>query len=319
MLKVAVFGVGGWGVNHVRVLRSLYGSLVKDIIVVDINIDRGKYVSKIYGAKFYSSIEEALTVERDIDAAIISTPTPLHYEHAIAALNNGIHVLIEKPMTDTIDKALKVYDEAKSLGLIIAVGFIMRYHPLVDYVTNNIIRNNVLGKIITVNSKRTSLWPNRPWDVGVVKDLAIHDIDLLHYIFREKARQVYANIGSLRHSYYEDYAAMLINYETYSAIFEANWITPYKIRYLSLTGENAVVNVDFVRNELTILREDGILKPKITMQEPLLLEDKDFLEAIISKKEPRATGVDGIRALAVCEAIIRSAKEGKIVEVEYPV
>ncbi|RLG74125.1 MAG: gfo/Idh/MocA family oxidoreductase [Thermoprotei archaeon] len=319
MLKVAVFGVGSWGVNHVRVLRSLYGSLVKDIIVVDINIDRGKYVSKIYGAKFYSSIEEALTVERDIDAAIISTPTPLHYEHAIAALNNGIHVLIEKPMTDTIDKALKVYDEAKSLGLIIAVGFIMRYHPLVDYVTNNIIRNNVLGKIITVNSKRTSLWPNRPWDVGVVKDLAIHDIDLLHYIFREKARQVYANIGSLRHSYYEDYAAMLINYETYSAIFEANWITPYKIRYLSLTGENAVVNVDFVRNELTILREDGILKPKITMQEPLLLEDKDFLEAIISKKEPRATGVDGIRALAVCEAIIRSAKEGKIVEVEYPV
>ena len=292
---------------------------MKDIIVVDINIDRGKYVSKIYGAKFYSSIEEALTVERDIDAAIISTPTPLHYEHAIAALNNGIHVLIEKPMTDTIDKALKVYDEAKSLGLIIAVGFIMRYHPLVDYVTNNIIRNNVLGKIITVNSKRTSLWPNRPWDVGVVKDLAIHDIDLLHYIFREKARQVYANIGSLRHSYYEDYAAMLINYETYSAIFEANWITPYKIRYLSLTGENAVVNVDFVRNELTILREDGILKPKITMQEPLLLEDKDFLEAIISKKEPRATGVDGIRALAVCEAIIRSAKEGKIVEVEYPV
>jgi len=319
MLKVAVFGVGGWGVIHVRVLRSLYGSLVKDIIVVDINIDRGKYVSKIYGAKFYSSIEEALTVERDIDAAIISTPTPLHYEHAIAALNNGIHVLIEKPMTDTIDKALKVYDEAKSLGLIIAVGFIMRYHPLVDYVTNNIIRSNVLGKIITVNSKRTSLWPNRPWDVGVVKDLAIHDIDLLHYIFREKARQVYANIGSLRHSYYEDHAAMLINYETYSAIFEANWITPYKIRYLSLTGENAVVNVDFVRNELTILREDGILKPKITMQEPLLLEDKDFLEAIISKKEPRATGVDGIRALAVCEAIIRSAKEGKIVEVEYPV
>jgi len=318
MLKVAVFGVGGWGINHVRVLRNLYGNLVRDIIVVDVNVERGKFVSKIYGAKFYSSIEKALADEKDLDAVIISTPTPLHYEHAMAALNNGVHVLIEKPMTDTLDKALKVYDEAKSLGLILAVGFIMRYHPLIDYVINNIVPNNVLGKVITVNSKRTSLWPNRPWDVGVVKDLAIHDIDLLHYIFKEKAQQVYANVGSLRHSYYEDYATMLINYETYSAIFEANWITPYKIRYLSLTGEKAVVNLDFVEDELTIFKEDGILKPKIIMREPLLLEDKDFLEAIISKREPKATGIDGIRALAVCEAIIKSAKNGKIVEVNYP-
>lgn len=318
MLKVAVFGVGGWGINHVRVLRTLYGTLVRDIIVVDVNVERGKYVSKIYGAKFYSSVNNVLAREKDLDAVIISTPTPLHYEHALASINSGKHVLVEKPMAGSIDKAIKLYDYAKDSGLILAVGFIMRYHPLINYVVNEIVRNNVLGKILTVNSKRTSLWPNRPWDAGVIKDLAIHDIDLLHYIFNEKAQHVYANAGRLRHSYYEDFASILINYETYSAVFEANWVTPYKIRYLSLTGEKAVINVDFVANELIIFKDDGVFKPKISIKEPLLLEDKDFLESIINKRSPKATGIDGIRALAVCEAVLESAKLKRVVEVKYP-
>lgn len=317
MLNVAVIGVGGWGINHVRVLRSFYGTLVNDLIVVDINEERGRYAARIYGAKYYKNINEAFKRE-SIDAAIISTPTHLHYEHASLALKSGIHVLIEKPMTDTLDKALKLYDLAKNLNLILMVGFIMRYHPLVEYFKNNILKNNILGKVLVANSKRTSWWPNRPWDAGVVKDLAIHDVDLLHYLLKEKAKTILAHVGSLKHSYYEDFATMLISYESYTALFEANWITPYKIRYLSLTGEKAVTNLDFVSNELIVYTENEIVKPRIPFKEPLLLEDNDFLNSIVKGRKPKVSAADGIRALAVCEAALRSAIRRAPMEIEYP-
>ncbi len=315
MLNVMLVGVGGWGSNHARVLGMLKGEIVNELILVDLNVERLKRFAKIYNAKYYTSIDEALKREK-LDAAIIATPTNLHYEHAKKALENGLHVLVEKPLTDTLDKAVKLYDEAKSSNRLVSVGFIMRYHPLVEHLKNNV--REKLGNILAINSKRTSWWPNRPWDAGVVKDLAIHDIDLVRYLFGKDAKIVYGKVGSLRHSYYEDYALFMIDYGEFSGIFESNWITPYKIRYFSVTGDQAVVNIDFVKEELTVLERNRTLKPLVPRKEPLMLEDQDFLTSIVEGRKPKVTIEDGVKALAICEAILKSATLGKPVEVEYP-
>ncbi len=316
MLNVMLVGVGGWGANHARVLGTLKGELVNELVLVDLNIERIRRVARIYNAKYYRSLDEALKKE-ELDAAIIATPTNLHYEHAVKALEHGLHVLVEKPLTDTLDKALKLYDIAKSSGKIVSVGFIMRYHPLVNYLKN--AARKELGKILAINSKRTSWWPNRPWDAGVIKDLSIHDIDLVRYVFSKEARVVYGKIGSLKHSYYEDYALFIIDYGEFSGIFETNWVTPYKIRYLSVTGDQAVVNIDFVSEELIVFKKDQVIKPLIPKLEPLRLEDEDFLKSIIEKRKPRVIIEDGIKALAICESIIKSAYQRRPVEVEYPI
>jgi len=315
MLNVMLVGVGGWGSNHARVLGTLKGDVVNSLVLVDLNVERIKRFAKIYGAKYYTNIDDALRKE-ELDAAIIATPTNLHFEHAKKSLENGLHVLVEKPLTDTLENAIKLYDEAKSSGRLVSVGFIMRYHPLVEYLKGNARRK--LGKILAINSKRTSWWPNRPWDAGVVKDLAIHDIDLARYLFDRDAKVVYGKVGSLRHSYYEDYALFIIDYGEFSGIFESNWITPYKIRYFSVTGDRAVVNIDFVNEELMILEKDQAIKPLVRGEEPLVLEDRDFLMSIVEKRKPKVTIEDGIKALATCEAILKSATLGKPVEVEYP-
>ncbi len=316
MLNVMLVGVGGWGSNHARVLGMLKGDIVNDLVLVDLNVERIKRFAKIYGAKYYTSIDEALRKER-LDVAIIATPTNLHFEHSKKALENGLHVLVEKPLTDTLNKAIKLYDEAKSSNRLVSVGFIMRYHPLVSYLKEKI--RNKLGKVLALNSKRTSWWPNRPWDAGVVKDLAIHDIDLARYLFSRDAKVAYGKVGSLRHSYYEDYALFIIDYGEFSGIFESNWITPHKIRYFSVTGDQAVVNIDFVNEELTVLEKGHVVKPLVPKQEPLMLEDRDFLMSIIEKRKPRVTIEDGIKALATCEAVLKSAVIGKPVEIEYPI
>lgn len=198
------------------------------------------------------------------------------------------------------------------------VGFIMRYHMLTDY-TKKLVKSGDIGKTLTVTSKRTSWWPQRFGDVGVIKDLAIHDIDILHYILNGRVEKVYAQAKRLRHKY-EDYSIILLHFTTGEvAVLEANWLTPYKTRTLNVTGEYGIIHVDYVLDRVEVMKENGIVTPNIKVAEPLLLEDMNFIKAIMGLEEPKVGGVDGIRALAVCEAAIRSSEVGQVVEVEYPI
>ena len=185
-------------------------------------------------------------------------------------------------------------------------------------VKREIIEKNVLGRIITISAKRTSFWPNRPMDVGVIRDLAIHDIDVIYYLTKQNAQYVYGVAGMLKHEY-EDYAVIMIKYDDMTGIIEANWVTPYKIRLLNVTGESASVKLDYLTQEVVVMKEDGVYVPRIPYEEPLMREDRDFLLSIAEKRRPLAPGEEGVAALAVCEAALKSPEKGCIVEVEYPV
>ena len=316
-IGIAVVGVGGWGKNHVRVFRDLKGEgLIDNIVIVDIDEARGKKVARMYGVDYYKSIDDALKRD-DVEGVVISTPTVLHYAHALKAIEHGKHVLVEKPMTATLDEAVRLYDEAKSSGVILMVGFIMRYHVLTDYM-KNLVENGTIGKTLTATSKRTSWWPQRYGDVGVIKDLAIHDIDILHYVLKDKVSQVYAQAKKLKHDY-DDYSIILLHFDNGAfAVVEANWLTPYKTRTINITGDNGIVHVDYVLDRIQILKENEIIIPNVKVVEPLLLEDMNFVRTIMGAEEPKVKGLDGIRALAVCEAALKSSEKGGIVEVEYP-
>lgn len=315
--KIAVVGVGGWGKNHVRVFKALEAKgLIEGVIAVDIDEEKLKYISTTFKVETEKSIEGVVKRE-DVAGVVISTPTPLHYVHAKTCIERGKHVLVEKPITSTLKEALELLELAESNKVLVGVGLLLRHHPAVREVRTK-VKSGLLGRVLTIRGKRTSWWPKREMDVGVVRDLAIHDIDLAHYILGSTTTRVYGRVGSLIHDY-EDYAVILAEYENESTgCFETNWLTPYKTRVLEITGEKGIAIIDFVRDVLTFQLEDSILSPRLPSEEPLMLQDEEFVKAIAKSGVLKATLKEGIKALTVCEAVLESAKKNVVVNVEMP-
>jgi len=320
MPGIAVIGVGGWGQNHARVFSYLKSEeLINTLLLVDINKNRARKIASIFGVEWSLNFDDALKRE-DIDGIVIASPTKLHYEQGLKALEAGKHVLIEKPMTETAKQAKKLVSLAEEQNLIIMVGFLLRYSPAIQF-AKNCYEEGEIGKILSVLGKRTSYWPNRPMDVGVIRDLAIHDIDLIRFITKRDPKYVIARGGALKHDY-EDYASIFLEYgsekedDVIHALLEANWVTPFKIRRMEITGENAVLIIDFLEHSVVILREDGIFRPNLVQIEPLYLEDKNFVLSIDRKDIPLVTGADGVMALKACEAALKSLNSGSIEEID---
>jgi len=308
MVGIGILGVGGWGQNHARVLAELQSEdLIERTIVIDIDEIRAKKISKKFGLEFSTNYEDVLKRE-DIHGIIIATPTPLHYMHTKKALEAGKHVLVEKPVTETSLQAKELKKLSEKNKLIVMAGFLLRYSPAIEKV-KEIVKQNIMGNILTIIAKRTSWWPKRKLDVGVVRDLAIHDIDLIRYLFGLNPRVIFAYGGKIIHDY-EDFVSASILYSDEAsereimAHIEANWVTPFKIRRMEITTEKGLITIDFMMHTIEIMNEDGIRIPKIPYQEPLKLEDINFIEAIKGKVKPKVNINDGILALETCERIL---------------
>ena len=154
--------------------------------------------------------------------------------------------------------------------------------------------------------------------MGVVKDYAIHEIDVMRKIFEDDPLMVYAKVGSLRHTKIEDYAQLMLTFKhKKTAFIEANWLTPEKIRNLTLTGSEAILSLDYLTQEITIENLDRSLKPRYEWKEPLKMELQHFAESILKGMEPEVTGVDGLKALIIAEAAIRSSEKGSSVKLKF--
>ncbi len=317
--KLAVVGVGGWGINHVRVATTLKAlGYVNDVVIMDIDENRAKYVSKIYGTKYTTNFEDILRDE-EIEYVIVASPTPLHYDQAKRILEAGKNVLVEKPMTENSRQALDLVDKAKRNNRLLMTGFLLRYSPAVEYMKNNYVsRRDTLGDILLIYSKRVNPWPIRSGDVGVIRDLAIHDIDLTMYIFESSPSKVYAS-GKKFNAPYEVISVVHVDYVSkygsYSLVVEASWITPYKFRRLEITATKAIIFLDLINHTIEIYSDSGILKPKIERKEPLFEQDKNFVLASQGKEKPIVTGVDGYRALLVCDKALEAMEKGMILEI----
>jgi UDP-N-acetylglucosamine 3-dehydrogenase len=312
-LRVAVVGTGFWGRNHARVFKELKETEL--LAVCDINAEKAKNVAKQYGVKAYTNPGKMLQ-RKDIDAVSICTWSIKLAEEALKALKSGKHVLVEKPMATRVKQAEKLVETAELEGLHLTVGFLMRFIPGIQHMKKAIERKTI-GNLVCATAKRVSEWPERIGDVGVVKDTAIHDIDIVRYLFNEEPIAVYAKTGSMKYKKFEDYAQIMLTFErARSAFIESNWLTPYKTRTLVVTGSQAIMKLDYISQELTIEDAKETMAPRYSWQEPLKLELQHFANCILKKEKPLITGMDGLKALQIAEATLKSSATGKVIRIK---
>ncbi len=312
-LGVAVIGTGFWGRNHARNFKEIDETEL--LAVCDINPERAKAVAEQFDVDAYTDSRKLLK-RRDIEAVAICTwSTKLAFE-ALKALKAGKHVLLEKPMARTTREAKKILELARTKERILMVGFLMRFIPGVQRIREAVNKQEI-GSIVCATARRVSQWPERIGDVGVIKDLAIHDIDIMRNLFAEDPVAVYAKAGSLKHRKFEDYAQIMLAFnEGKTAFIEANWLTPYKIRRLIVTGSEAIMTVDYLTQEVTIETAGQTLTPRYDWAEPLKLELQHFSNCVLRNKQPTITGKDGLKALQIAEAALKSAEKCKIIKLK---
>jgi UDP-N-acetylglucosamine 3-dehydrogenase len=307
-LRVAVVGTGFWGKNHARVYRELENTEL--IAICDVDAERAKTIANQFGVRAYTNSTRMLRNE-EVEAVSLCTWSTSLAKEALKALKAGKHVFVEKPMATNAKQAEKLLATAEKNGLHLTVGFLMRFIPGLRHIRES-IENKKIGELVCATAKRVSQWPERIGDVGVVKDTAIHDIDVMRFIFNEDPVTVYAKTGSMKHKKFEDYAQIMLSYKDgKSAFIESNWLTPYKTRTLTVTGSDAIMRLDYITQELWIEAAKENIQPKYPWQEPLELELQHFADCILKKQKPLVTGEDGIRALRIAEAALKSSARNR--------
>lgn len=312
-IGIGVIGVGAWGKNHARVFSEL--EAVNLIAITDRDLDRVKAIAKKYHTTPCQSIDELIRHE-DIDAVTICTPTVTHADLALEALEAGKHLLLEKPMTDTVQQAQRVVDAAKSADALLMVGFVERFNPSVQTAAE-VIDDGKIGELVLGSARRLGPFvPGRVADIGIIKDLAIHDIDIARFLVKQEATSVYAIAGKLYHKY-EDHANLVIRFDDKPTFFvESNWLTPHKLRGLNVTGSQGVLSLDYISQAVTLGTSQWEQKSTTQWDEPLKRELVHFVKSVREKKPPKTSGQDGLEALRIAEAALESAHTKRIIYLE---
>ena len=310
-LGVAVIGTGFWGKNHARIYRELESTEL--VAICDVNVERAKAIAAQFGVKAYTSSARMLRNE-EIEAVSVCTWSTGLAKEALKALRAGKHVLVEKPMATSTKQAEKLVATAEQNGLHFTVGFLMRFIPGLCHIREAVERKKI-GQLVCATAKRVSQWPERVGDVGVVKDTAIHDIDVMRFVFGEDPISVYAKVGTMRHKKFEDYALIMLTFaDGKSAFIESNWLTPYKTRALTVTGSDAIMRLDYITQELWIEAADKNVQPKYPWREPLKAELQHFSDCVLKKEKPVVTGEDGVKALGIAIAALQSSAKNKAIK-----
>lgn len=323
-MRVGVVGVGRMGMNHLRVLASQHD--VDVVGVVDVDKKQVDSVCKRFGVRRFSSVEQLC---KKVDAVVVSSPTSTHMDVASRCIDGGCHVLVEKPLCDTIEDSCCLIELAEQVGVVLAVGHVERYNPVVRQV-KQLMDDGRLGGLVSMCSRRVSRLDRVIDDVGVIFDLGIHDIDVMRFLNGD-VKSVYAMGGKFNTSnYHENHACVMLGFDNgvYGLVI-TNWLTPMVIRQLCLTCSKGYVEVDYknqcFRVSTSEFVDDGfdlyhtplrhssnevVLQP----QEPLRNEHQDFFRCVDSGGCPLVDGRDGMWAVNVACAAVRSYRSGAVVK-----
>jgi UDP-N-acetylglucosamine 3-dehydrogenase len=321
-LNVAVIGVGNMGQHHCRAF-----SIIQDVnllAVSDINEKVGRKIAKKYICRYYKDYRDMLNKEY-IDAVSIAVPTRLHKKVSLDVIKFKKHLLVEKPIASTVEDAKRIIEEAKLAGVKLMVGHIERFNPAVQEL-KKIIQRGKLGEIISVIAKRVGMFPPQIKDTNVIIDLAVHDIDIFNYLLDKQPVEVFAKGRKTLTNHREDSAEIFLSYGETSGFIQVNWITPVKIRTLSVTGSKGYAELNYITQKLELYQSrykkrvdnfgefvikfgEPIKKEiKINKKEPLLCELESFVKCIKEDTQVEVTGEDGLKALLIAERALQSLK-----------
>lgn len=324
-LRVAIIGLGMMGANHARVLSNLEG--VELVAVADPQGDAQKVLPQI---KVLNSVDEVIKL--GVNYCVISAPTAFHEEIALQLIANKIHFLVEKPIADSYASAVKIRDAAKSANVIGAVGHIERFNSALQEARKRVLAGE-LGTIYQVATRRQGPFPSRISDVGVVKDLATHDIDLTSWITGKKYLQVSANAAFRSGREHEDLISVSGLLEDSIVVSHlVNWLSPLKERKIIITGEKGTFVADTLRADLTFYENGkieisqselahfrGVTQGDVHIlafekPEPLVVEHQNFRDAVLGKPSNIVTLEEGTTTVKIADAIIESYTNKSLVK-----
>ncbi len=288
--RVGVVGTGSIGKNHARIVSELPN--VEFAAIYDANPKTAAEIGAKLGVRAVSTLEEFIPL---VDAATIATPTPFHFPTAKALLEAGKHCLVEKPITETTSDAKALSELAKRTGLVLQVGHIERFNPVLK------VLESQLTEARFIESHRLSPYPNRSIEIGVVLDLMIHDLEIVLHLVRSPIQSVDA-VGIPVLSKGEDIANARIRFENGCvANLTASRISPEKMRKIRVFQHNAYLSLDYQNQTGEIYRLDGgrISREKVEIEkeEPLKREIASFVQCAQAGAQPKVTGAEGAAAL----------------------
>jgi len=310
MIRVGVIGAGAMGQHHVRIYSEMEN--VELVGISDVSDARVKELSEKYDTKGFTDYNELLA--EGLDAVSIVVPTTLHMPVGLDVIASGANLLVEKPIADSLENAEKLTRAADDACVKLMVGHIERFNPAVTKL-KEIIDSGLLGKIVSISARRVGPYNPRIRDVGVILDIGVHDIDVISYLYSKRVNEVYSIAGADIHSF-EDHAVIVLRYDhEFSGIVETNWLTPHKVRNLTVIGVSGVAYLDYIDQTVELHDGEWIRKAKVEKAEPLKRELEHFIDSISNGTKPVTSGEDGIHVLEVAMAAIKSYHEGKAVNI----
>lgn len=332
MTRVAVIGVGSMGRNHARVYSELDEAQL--VAVVDANFDMAKTVAARFQARAYCDYREMFEKEY-LDAVSIAVPTALHTEVALAAYEAGLHVLIEKPIAATLEDGRRIIECARTLGRRLMVGHIVRFNPAIQALKRRMDAGE-LGRIFQIACRRVGPFPSRIRDVGVVVDLATHDLDLMRFLTGSDPTRLFAETERRIHTDHEDLILGLLRFpDGVTGILDINWLTPTKVREIRVLGERGMFRVDDLTQDLYFyenayaneplwpdlqtlkgVSEGSAIRYALERYEPLKAELQAFLKAVQNGTSVPISGEDGLISLQLALALVQSGQTHCVIEVQ---
>jgi len=302
-MKVGVIGTGHMGENHVRTYLSLQDHC-QFVGIYDHDEKRSCQIAEKYNVSQFQSLEALL---QKVDAVSVAVPTEFHYDIGLTCIKYNVHMLMEKPITSTIVQAKDLNQKAINAGVKLQVGHIELYNPLITFLIKELEHSDIIG----IEFHRMSPYSDRIKRVDVVKDLMIHDLYILQKIFSEKLLEFYA-LGKMIENTSKHAAVMIELPEGVIAQLTASFKSKRKLRTIQVLTEEALYEIDILRNEIKITRDKDIQTIHMVHDtNPLSIQLLDFINCIQQEKEPYVSGKDGIRTLLITNKIIETINSHK--------
>jgi predicted dehydrogenase len=325
-LRVGLIGVGMMGRHHARVLRSLDG--VELVAVADPGGDPHGVAD---GLDVLPDVDQLIAAR--LDYCVVAAPTAFHDEIGLSLAAAGVHTMIEKPLAKEVEGARKLAEAFEQAGLVGAVGHIERYNPSLQSLRSRLAAGD-LGEVYQIITRRQGPFPARIADVGVIKDLATHDIDLTAWVANQPYVSVAARTAHKSGREHEDLVAVtgqLADGTVTSHL--VNWLSPMKERITVVTGDRGTFVADTLHADLTFhangvvptewddiarfrgVTEGDVIRYAIAKPEPLRTEHEAFRDAVLGKEADIVTMRQGLATVAVAEACLASARAGQTMSV----
>lgn len=323
-IRVGILGIGSMGRHHVRNARALEGF---ELVAV---ADPGGDKFGVAGDLEVLPDVDAL-IAAGIDAAIVAVPTVFHEDAALKLAAAGVHTMVEKPLAADVESGERVAAAFHEAGLVGAVGYVERCNPALLEM-RRLLQEGHLGEVYQVVTRRQSPFPARISDVGVVKDLATHDVDLAAWIAGAPYETVFAQTTHRSGREHEDMVTISGRFSNGVLVNNlVNWLTPFKERTTVVTGERGALVADTAMGDLTFyengdmpvqwdqiaafrgVSEGQVLRYALNKREPLAVEQEHFRDAILGVGNDHVSMDEGLQALRVVEGILESARTGQSV------